>query len=174
MLRTVEEAQHVAQHPLPCAHALQLHAEAGVPGQPLPFGAQLQVEGVPGRWVQGHEQVVDGVTPSGTGGAAHRNGCLQPWHELVPEHELKNQDPSLLDTLCCGSYLDVRKTAKWFQELVAEAWGAVPQAAQLQLPMVPSSRFCKFLLTNASKDTLSIELMLGVKQDHSNTYLTFQ
>uniref|UniRef100_A0A8C3CDZ0 Uncharacterized protein n=1 Tax=Cairina moschata TaxID=8855 RepID=A0A8C3CDZ0_CAIMO len=91
-----------------------------------------------------------------------------------PEHELKNQDPSLLDTLCCGSYLDVRKTAKWFQELVAEAWGAVPQAAQLQLTMLPSTRFCKFLLTSASSDTLSIELMLGVKQDHSDTYLTFQ
>lgn len=91
-----------------------------------------------------------------------------------PQHELKNQDPSLLDTLCCGSYLDVRKTAKWFQELVAEAWEAVPQSARLQLTMLPSTRFCKFLLTNASKDTLSVELMLGVKQDDSDTYLTFE
>ncbi|KAI6066482.1 Inositol 1,4,5-trisphosphate receptor-interacting protein-like 1 [Aix galericulata] len=91
-----------------------------------------------------------------------------------PQHELKNHDPSLLDTLCCGSYLDVRKTAKWFQDLVAEAWGAVPQSARLKLTMLPSTRFCKFLLTNASKDTLSIELMLGVKQGDSDTYLIFE
>ncbi|XP_068531222.1 inositol 1,4,5-trisphosphate receptor-interacting protein-like 1 [Anas acuta] len=91
-----------------------------------------------------------------------------------PEHELKNQDPNLLDTLCCGSYLDVRKTAKWFQGLVAEAWGAMPQSAQLQLTMLPATRFCKFMLTNASNESLSVELMLGVKEDDSDTYLTFK
>ncbi|XP_071896337.1 inositol 1,4,5-trisphosphate receptor-interacting protein-like 1 [Anas platyrhynchos] len=91
-----------------------------------------------------------------------------------PQHELKNQDPSLLDTLCCGSYLDVQKTAKWFQELVAEAWEAVPQSARLKLTMLPSTRFCKFNLTKGSNKSLSIELMLGVKQDDSDTYLTFE
>ncbi|KAI6075096.1 Inositol 1,4,5-trisphosphate receptor-interacting protein-like 1 [Aix galericulata] len=44
-----------------------------------------------------------------------------------PEDELRHQDPNLLDTFCSGSYLDVQKTAKWFQELVAEAWVAMPQ-----------------------------------------------
>ena len=58
------------------------------------------------------------------------------------EHELKNQDPNLLNTLCCSSYLDAWKTAHpWFQELVAEAWEAVPQSAQMQLMMLPSTRF---------------------------------
>ncbi|XP_068545255.1 inositol 1,4,5-trisphosphate receptor-interacting protein-like 1 [Anas acuta] len=91
-----------------------------------------------------------------------------------PQHELKNQDPSLLDTLCCSSYLDVQKTAKWFQELVAEAWEAVPQSARLKLTMLPSTRFCKFNLTKGSNKSLSIELMLGVKQGDSDTYLTFE
>ncbi|KAI6071654.1 Inositol 1,4,5-trisphosphate receptor-interacting protein-like 1 [Aix galericulata] len=91
-----------------------------------------------------------------------------------PKHELKDQDPTLLDTLCCGSYLDVQKTAKWFQELVAEAWGAMPQSAQLQLTMLPATRFCKFMLTNASNERLSVKLMLGVKEDDSDTYLTFE
>uniref|UniRef100_A0A493TJ04 Inositol 1,4,5-trisphosphate receptor-interacting protein-like 1 n=1 Tax=Anas platyrhynchos platyrhynchos TaxID=8840 RepID=A0A493TJ04_ANAPP len=91
-----------------------------------------------------------------------------------PEHELKDQDPNLLDTLCCGSYLDAWKAAKWLQELVSEAWGAVPQSAQLQLTMLPSTRFCQFMLTNASNKSLSIELMLGVKRDDSDTYLTFE
>ncbi|NWZ21387.1 IPIL1 protein, partial [Asarcornis scutulata] len=86
-----------------------------------------------------------------------------------PQHELKNQDPNLLDTLCCGSYLDVQKTAKWFQKLVAEAWEAVPQSAWLKLTMLPSTRFCKFNLTKGSNKSLSIELVLGVKQDDSDT-----
>ncbi|KAI1237502.1 hypothetical protein IHE44_0013579 [Lamprotornis superbus] len=35
-----------------------------------------------------------------------------------PEEELRrNQDPSLLDTLCTDSYLDVQKTARWFYQL---------------------------------------------------------
>ncbi|XP_066846876.1 inositol 1,4,5-trisphosphate receptor-interacting protein-like 1 [Anser cygnoides] len=91
-----------------------------------------------------------------------------------PEDELRHQDPNLLDTLCSGSYLDVQKTAKWFQELVTEAWVAMPQSSQLQLTVLPSTRFCELRLTNASKETLSIELMLGVKQDNSDTFLTFE
>lgn len=91
-----------------------------------------------------------------------------------PEEDLKNQDPNLLDTLCCGSYLNVRKTAKWFQELVAEAWAAVPQLSQLQLTVLPSARFCELRLTNASEETLSVQIMLGVKLDDSDTFLTFE
>ncbi|XP_071887495.1 inositol 1,4,5-trisphosphate receptor-interacting protein-like 1 [Anas platyrhynchos] len=87
-----------------------------------------------------------------------------------PEDELRHQDSSLLDTLCSSSYLDVQKTAKWFQELVTEAWVAMPQSSKLQLMVLPSTLFCKFRLTNILKKSLSIELMLGVQQDNLDTF----
>lgn len=83
VLRMVEDAQHVPHETLPCAHALQLHAEAGVPHRCLPFGAQLQVEGMTRGWVQGNEQAAYSVVLSGTEGTAHSNGWLKPWHELI-------------------------------------------------------------------------------------------
>ncbi|CAM9110604.1 unnamed protein product [Bubo scandiacus] len=44
-----------------------------------------------------------------------------------PEGELRrNQDPSLLQTLCTDSYLDVQKTALWVQDSVSSAWVVVP------------------------------------------------
>ncbi|XP_047910468.2 inositol 1,4,5-trisphosphate receptor-interacting protein-like 1 [Anser cygnoides] len=91
-----------------------------------------------------------------------------------PEDELRHHDSSFLDTLCSGSYLDVQKTAKWFQELVTEAWVAMPQSSKLQLMVLPSTRFCKLRLTNILKKTLFIELMLGVQQDNSDTFLSFE
>ncbi|NXA20644.1 IPIL1 protein, partial [Ibidorhyncha struthersii] len=35
---------------------------------------------------------------------------------------------SILGTLCTGFYLDVLKTAQWFQNLVRSAWGEMPQS----------------------------------------------
>ncbi|POI31566.1 hypothetical protein CIB84_004683 [Bambusicola thoracicus] len=45
------------------------------------------------------------------------------------EEELsQKQDPSLLQTLCTGSYLDVQKTVAWFNMQLAAIWRATHQA----------------------------------------------
>ncbi|XP_021258743.1 inositol 1,4,5-trisphosphate receptor-interacting protein-like 1 [Numida meleagris] len=82
--------------------------------------------------------------------------------------------PSLLQTLCSGSYLDVQKTASWLQELVAQAWAAMPEWASMQLQLLPSARFCKIKLTTASSRSLYIELVLGVREGGPDAFLTFE
>ncbi|XP_075569016.1 inositol 1,4,5-trisphosphate receptor-interacting protein-like 1 [Pelecanus crispus] len=92
-----------------------------------------------------------------------------------PKEELRrNQGPSLLSTLCTGSYLDVQKTARWFQSFVRSAWVAVPQSHHYNMEVLPSSRSCKLQLTNASGRTLFIEIMLGVQQGDSDIFLSSQ
>ncbi|NXD34409.1 IPIL1 protein, partial [Copsychus sechellarum] len=66
-----------------------------------------------------------------------------------PEEELRsNQVPSLLDTLCTDSYLDVEKTARWFHQLVRAIWPALPQSHNWHLKLLPSRRCCQFQVTN--------------------------
>ncbi|KAM6204205.1 inositol 1,4,5-trisphosphate receptor-interacting protein-like 1 [Sarcoramphus papa] len=92
-----------------------------------------------------------------------------------PEEELRrNQGPSLLGTLCTGSYLDVQKTACWFQNFVRLAWVKVPQSRRYKMKVLPSSRSCKLQLTNASRRTLFIEMMFGVQQGDSDIFLSSQ
>ncbi|KAM6325980.1 inositol 1,4,5-trisphosphate receptor-interacting protein-like 1 [Alca torda] len=91
------------------------------------------------------------------------------------EEELRrNQGPSLLDTLCSGSYLDVQKTAQWFQDLVSSAWGEIPQSRRYSMEVLPSSRSCKLQLKNASEGSLIIEMMFGVQQGDSDIFLSSQ
>ncbi|XP_064316092.1 inositol 1,4,5-trisphosphate receptor-interacting protein-like 1 [Phalacrocorax carbo] len=91
------------------------------------------------------------------------------------EEELRrNQDPSLLDTLCTGSYLDVQKTAHWFQQFVRSAWMLMPLSGRYNMKVLPSSRSCKLQLTNASRRTLFIEITLGVQQGDSDIFLSSQ
>ncbi|KAF1448953.1 Inositol 1,4,5-trisphosphate receptor-interacting protein-like 1, partial [Spheniscus mendiculus] len=92
-----------------------------------------------------------------------------------PKEELRrNQSPSLLRTLCTGSYLDVEKTALWFHHFVRSAWVVVPGSHHYDLRVHPSSRSCKLQLTrtNASRRTLVIEMMFGVQQDDSDIFLS--
>ncbi|XP_050753880.1 inositol 1,4,5-trisphosphate receptor-interacting protein-like 1 [Gymnogyps californianus] len=92
-----------------------------------------------------------------------------------PEDELmSSQEASLLQTLCTGSYLDVQKTALWLQELMTAACVAVPQAGTCKLTVLPSTRFCKLKLTNASKRSLSIELILAVQQGNSDSFVSME
>lgn len=42
--------------------------------------------------------------------------------------ELKSQDPNLLNTFCTNSYLDIWKTACWFQILMKDTWKFMPQS----------------------------------------------
>ncbi|XP_032917788.1 inositol 1,4,5-trisphosphate receptor-interacting protein-like 1 [Catharus ustulatus] len=56
-----------------------------------------------------------------------------------------NQDPSLLDTLCTDSYLDVQKTARWFYQLV----------------------------TNG-RESFRIEMLFGVRRGDSDIFVSSQ
>ncbi|KAM6074485.1 inositol 1,4,5-trisphosphate receptor-interacting protein-like 1 [Chlamydotis macqueenii] len=90
-----------------------------------------------------------------------------------PEEELrKNQDPSLLRTLCTDSYLDAWKTARWFQKFVSSAWVMMPQSHHYTMQVLPSSRSCILQLTNASGRTLLVELMFGVQHGNSDIFLS--
>ncbi|XP_049685771.1 inositol 1,4,5-trisphosphate receptor-interacting protein-like 1 [Accipiter gentilis] len=90
------------------------------------------------------------------------------------EDELKRQDPSLLSTLCANSYLDVQKTASWFQMLVKNAWELMPQSHHCQLTVLPTARSCKIRLTNG-QETLSIQMIFGVPlDDDGNSFLSLE
>ncbi|KAM6360339.1 inositol 1,4,5-trisphosphate receptor-interacting protein-like 1 [Alca torda] len=92
-----------------------------------------------------------------------------------PEEELRrNQNTSLLCTLCTGSYLDVQKTARWFHQLVKAAWAALPQVTSCRLKMMPFNRSCKFQVTKADQKRLIIEIMPGVQQGDSDIFVTSQ
>ncbi|NWY54027.1 IPIL1 protein, partial [Chionis minor] len=108
--------------------------------------------------------------------------CTCTWEQLVentpcflhyPEEELRRK-PSLLSTLCSGSYLDVQKTARWLQNLVRSAWLLVPQSRHYNMKVLPSSRSCKLQLTNIAGVTLCVELLFGVQQGSSDIFLSSQ
>ncbi|CAN8179212.1 unnamed protein product [Coccothraustes coccothraustes] len=91
-----------------------------------------------------------------------------------PEEELRrNQDPSLLDTLCTGSYLDVQKTARWFYQLVRAIWPALPQSHNWHLVLLPSTRSCQFKVTNGS-ESFRIEMLFGVRRGDSAVFVSSQ
>ncbi|NXT57141.1 IPIL1 protein, partial [Pluvianellus socialis] len=82
-----------------------------------------------------------------------------------PEDELmRSQEASLLQTFCTDSYLDVKKTSFWLQELMTAASISVPGAATCNVTVLPSTRFCKLKLTSAVKTSLYVELILVVQQ----------
>ncbi|NWZ93537.1 IPIL1 protein, partial [Nesospiza acunhae] len=91
-----------------------------------------------------------------------------------PEEELRrNQDPSLLDTLCTGSYLDVQKTARWFYQLVRAIWPALPQSHNWHLVLLPSTRSCQFKVTNG-RERFRIEMVFGVRRGDSDIFVSSQ
>ncbi|KAM6380156.1 inositol 1,4,5-trisphosphate receptor-interacting protein-like 1 [Pluvialis apricaria] len=87
--------------------------------------------------------------------------------------DLKCQGPSLLNTLCTNSYLDVEKTACWFQTLVKDAWKLMPQSHCCQLTVLPATRSCKLRLQNG-EESLSIEMIFGVPLDDSGCFLRLE
>ncbi|XP_072778954.1 inositol 1,4,5-trisphosphate receptor-interacting protein-like 1 [Taeniopygia guttata] len=91
-----------------------------------------------------------------------------------PEEELRsNQDPSLLDTLCTDSYLDVQKTALWFRQLVKAMWPALPQSQNWHLTLLPSTRSCQFKVTNG-EESFRIEMLFGVRRGDSAIFVSSQ
>ncbi|NWU73630.1 IPIL1 protein, partial [Pterocles burchelli] len=90
------------------------------------------------------------------------------------EEELRNQDTSRLRFLCSGSFLDVEKTACWFQKLVRTSWVVLPQSAYWRLTVLPSSRSCKFMVTRRNHKSLTMELVFGVRQGNSDVFVSSQ
>uniref|UniRef100_A0A8C9N115 Inositol 1,4,5-trisphosphate receptor-interacting protein-like 1 n=1 Tax=Serinus canaria TaxID=9135 RepID=A0A8C9N115_SERCA len=91
-----------------------------------------------------------------------------------PEEELRRcQDPSLLHTLCTGSYLDVEKTARWFYQLVRAIWPALRESHRWHLVLLPSRRSCQFKVTKG-RESYRIELLFGVRQGNSDVFVSSQ
>ncbi|NWZ64640.1 IPIL1 protein, partial [Acrocephalus arundinaceus] len=91
-----------------------------------------------------------------------------------PEEELRRkQEPSLLHTLCTGSYLDVEKTVHWFCRFVRVAWLLLPQSRHWRLMLQPSSRSCKFQLSK-DKESFTAEMVFGVWQGDSDIFVGSQ
>ncbi|NXK69347.1 IPIL1 protein, partial [Sylvietta virens] len=91
-----------------------------------------------------------------------------------PEEELRtNQDPSLLHTLCTGSYLNVEKTARWISQLVRAIWLSLPQSRNWYFVHLPSRRSCQFKVTNG-RQTYRIEMLFGVQQGNSDVFVSSQ
>ncbi|XP_067156676.1 inositol 1,4,5-trisphosphate receptor-interacting protein-like 1 [Apteryx mantelli] len=84
------------------------------------------------------------------------------------------QRPGLLHTLCTGFYLDVEKTAHWFQLFVRNAWDVIAAEQNCQLTVLPSSRSCKLQLAYDSGRTVHVEIMLGVQQDDLGVFVGSQ
>ncbi|NXS50991.1 IPIL1 protein, partial [Balaeniceps rex] len=131
------------------------------------------------------------LEPGSAGETPARNFCIrvelectctreQPVENMLcflhhPAEELRrNQDPSLLSTLCTGPYLDVQKTARWFHQLVKAAWVVLPQSSNYRLKVVSSSRSCKFQVRKGEHESFLIELIFGVQQGDSDIFVSSQ
>ncbi|NWZ93345.1 IPIL1 protein, partial [Nesospiza acunhae] len=91
-----------------------------------------------------------------------------------PEQELRReQEPSLLHTLCTGSYLDVEKTAQWFCRFVRLAWMLLPQSCHQRLTLLPSRRSCRVQLSK-EKESLMAEMIFGVQRGDSDIFVGSQ
>lgn len=89
--------------------------------------------------------------------------------------ELRNQQPSLLHSLCTGSYLDVEKTARWFLVLIRNAWKCMPESATCSMNvMLLSRRSCRLQLTDINNTTVFVEIVFGVQQDRTDIFLSSQ
>lgn len=72
--------------------------------------------------------------------------CVREWLVGVmlyflyhPKDELRRkQEPSLLHTLCTGSYLNVEETTCWFQTSVKAAWELLLQSHHCRMRVLPS------------------------------------
>ncbi|XP_065611714.1 inositol 1,4,5-trisphosphate receptor-interacting protein-like 1 [Cyrtonyx montezumae] len=88
------------------------------------------------------------------------------------KNRLKNQQPSLLESLCTGFYLDVEKTAYWFTVMIKTAWNCLPQSAICRLKVMQSRRSCKLQLIDISGITSIIEIKFGVQQGNTDIFLS--
>ncbi|XP_065492872.1 inositol 1,4,5-trisphosphate receptor-interacting protein-like 1 [Caloenas nicobarica] len=90
------------------------------------------------------------------------------------EEQRRNEGPSILRDLCTGSYLDVQKTAEWFQKMVRGFWKDLPESAAYRLMPLPSERSCKFRVLRGWEKRFLIELVFGVREGDSDIFLSGQ
>ncbi|XP_065541819.1 LOW QUALITY PROTEIN: inositol 1,4,5-trisphosphate receptor-interacting protein-like 1 [Lathamus discolor] len=88
----------------------------------------------------------------------------------------KKQKPRLLHALCTGSYLDVQKTACWFQDMVREnkAIARLLRSRYYLLTVLPSRRSCKVALQHISGRTTVIEMNFVVQLGNSDIFMSSQ
>ncbi|NXW76419.1 IPIL1 protein, partial [Hirundo rustica] len=79
--------------------------------------------------------------------------------------------PNLLDLLCTGSYLDVKKTVEWFCTLVTASWRRLPQSRSWHLVQLPSKRSCNLKLTN-SQESFQVRVLFGVQRYSSDIFIS--
>ncbi|KAM6273858.1 inositol 1,4,5-trisphosphate receptor-interacting protein-like 1 [Porphyrio hochstetteri] len=92
-------------------------------------------------------------------------------HDPV-EDVRKNQEPSLLYTLCTDSFLDAQKTARWFRQLVKDALVFLPLSTKYNIKLLPSSRSIRFQVIRDNEPKLTIEMIFGVQQGNSDIFLS--
>ncbi|KAM4667364.1 inositol 1,4,5-trisphosphate receptor-interacting protein-like 1 [Amazona ochrocephala] len=92
------------------------------------------------------------------------------------KEQLRKKKPSLLHTLCTASYLDVHKTARWFQDLVRENKAIVRllRSRYCLLTVLPSRRSCKVEIKHISGITMLIEMSLAVQLGDSDIFMSSQ
>ncbi|XP_017594287.1 PREDICTED: inositol 1,4,5-trisphosphate receptor-interacting protein-like 1 [Corvus brachyrhynchos] len=83
----------------------------------------------------------------------------------------RSRQPNLLDTLCTGAYLDVRKTARWLCQLVRAKWWRLPQSRSWRLVLLPSKRSCKLRLTN-DQGSFRVKVLFGVRKGTSDIFVS--
>ena len=88
--------------------------------------------------------------------------------------ELRNQQSNLLHSLCTDSYLDVEKTAHWFQNLIRNAWKCTHLSAMCSLNVTQSKRSCRLQVTDVYKKIFLVEMLFGVQQDDTDIFLSSQ
>ncbi|NWX55128.1 IPIL1 protein, partial [Promerops cafer] len=81
------------------------------------------------------------------------------------------RQPNLLDLLCTDSYLDVKKTVRWFCALVRASWQRLPQSRSWNLALLPSKRSCNLRLTN-SQETFHVRVLFGVQRRASDIFIS--
>ncbi|XP_061210617.1 inositol 1,4,5-trisphosphate receptor-interacting protein-like 1 [Neopsephotus bourkii] len=88
----------------------------------------------------------------------------------------EKQKPSLLHTLCTGSYLDAQKTALWFQDLVREnkAILRLLRSRYCLLTVLPSRRSCKVAIQHISGITMLVEMSFVVQLGNSDIFMSSQ
>ncbi|OPJ81291.1 inositol 1,4,5-trisphosphate receptor-interacting protein-like 1 [Patagioenas fasciata monilis] len=102
---------------------------------------------------------------------AGRTRCFL--HDAEQEQR-RNEGPNILEDLCTDSYLDVQKTARYFQMFVRRSWRVLPISAAHRLTVLPSDRSCKFCVTQRRGKRILIELMFGVQEGTSDIFVSSQ
>ncbi|NXD66783.1 IPIL1 protein, partial [Eolophus roseicapillus] len=138
----------------PHAHTFQL--EIGTVAQILGSKSRIRVEGT---CTCTREQMV---------------GDMQCFLHHAEAKLRTNKKPRLVHHLCTSSYLDVKKTARWFQNFVKSVWALVPQSCRYDMKVLPSSHSCKLQFTDYSGRTLTTEIMFGVQLGLPDIFLSSQ